>query len=191
MRLHERVKQIRKDQELSRAGLHRRIIEIFGENALSYSALKRIESGIADGRMSSYQQICEALGISIQELKKGTVEDSARFELIRAQDYKGKYVYPKNASAEILNNNKCRFFAVKLIVKSGGETSLEQDSAKDGKCRKWIYVLSGRLNCFVDNEKIILRKGDSLHFDSSLPHYFKNPYSASACCIIIQDPRYL
>lgn len=42
------------------------------------------------------------------------------------------------------------------------------------KAQEYIFVKSGKLTFFIENKTYILEEGDSMHFDSSQPHIYKN-----------------
>ena len=39
---------------------------------------------------------------------------------------------------------------------------------------KFVYMLQGKIETHIGNEKYGLSQNDSIYFDSSVPHYFKN-----------------
>ncbi|MCP4653476.1 MAG: helix-turn-helix domain-containing protein [Candidatus Omnitrophica bacterium] len=191
MTIGEKIKKLREKRGLSRRDLLGEIIQIFGDKSLTYLTLSRIEKGESDGRGSSLHQICQALNVSLRDLKHGTKEDPALMECIRNYAYKGKYIYNEKAFAEILSGRQHRFLALQLILHSKGKTKTEQDPKTDEDYRKWIFIIKGTISCHVDNKEILLRKGDTFSFISYLPHYFENKTSQKATCIIIQDPRHI
>ena len=46
-------------------------------------------------------------------------------------------------------------------------------------------VLGGELTLFVDGERHVLRKGDSVTFDADLPHHFENDAAATATFLAV------
>ena len=49
---------------------------------------------------------------------------------------------------------------------------------------EFIYALKGRLHVFIDQQEHILESGDSMYFDSGLPHGYRRG-GASTCCAIV------
>lgn len=187
MKLHTKIRQLRQERKIKLTQLHSRIKHLFGEQTLAYRSLQRIEAGQTDAKISSLHQICLGLGITMKTLYED-VED-AQTDLIRRGNPHGKYIYSNAALAEILSTNTVNFFALHLILEPGGKTKVEKDPEGNQKFTKWIYVLSGKLACFLEKEKIILKKGDAFCFDSRVAHYFENKHSNTTQCIIIHNPR--
>ncbi|MCX5704177.1 MAG: helix-turn-helix transcriptional regulator, partial [Candidatus Omnitrophica bacterium] len=93
MKLHEKIRQIRKGKGLSLTELHRLMLNDFKEGTVTYRTLQRIEAGDTDGKGSTLHQISTALGITLSELKRGTEEESRPVDLIRKNKRMGKYVF--------------------------------------------------------------------------------------------------
>lgn len=192
MKLHEKIRQIRKEKKLSLTELEQRLVEIFGDNALRYNTLYRIEKGLRDARISSLSQICIGLGISLKELKEGVEEEKFYLvEYIKKRDKIAQYVYSEKACAQILTREKQPFLGLRLVLEPQGKTKLEQDPAELGKFEKWVYGLKGRITCVVGQDAYIINKDEVLCFDSSLPHHFENNTPQKASCIIIQNPKHI
>ncbi len=190
MKLFEKIKLIRKEKKIKLRSLHRRLREIFGEKALEYNTLYRIEKGYSEIRGSSLHQICTGLGITLKELKEGTEDESRLAQVISRHKREDRYVYDQKAYAQMLSSMERKLLALELNLSGGGKTRLEQDPVTEEKFEKWIYVLQGKITVYIGTQKYILLKGDALSFESSIPHYFENALvSKKARCIIVQNPK--
>lgn len=192
MELHEKIRKIRKEKGLSLTDLEQRLVGIFGNKALRYNTLYRIEKGLRDARISSLSQICIGLGISLKELKEGTEEEMLpSADHIKKRDKIAQYVYSEKAYAQILTKEKQPFLGLRLILEPGGKTKLEQDPITLGKFEKWVYGLKGKITCIVGQDRFVVKKDETLCFESNLPHYFENNTKQKASCIIIQNPKHI
>lgn len=192
MKLHEKIRQVRKEKGLSLRDLQKRLTEIFGNNALRYNTLYRIEKGLRDARVSSLSQICIGLGISLKEIKEGTEEEKfSLVEIFKKGDRLAQYVYSEKAHAQILSKEKHSFLGLRLLLESKGKTKLEQDPVELGKFEKWVYGLKGEITCAIREEKHIIKKDEVICFESTLPHYFENNTGQKASCVIIQNPKHI
>lgn len=191
MEIYQKITKLRKDKKLKISDLHNRLRELFGDKTLSYRTLLRIEKGHTDGRSSSLEQICMGLGVSLRELREGTQEEFTIADFIKKHEREGRYVYNEKAAAEILTGAKRKFLALELVLEKGAKTKIEKDPETPEGFEKWIYVLMGRIDCIVRNVRFSLKKGDSISFNSSLPHYFENNSPQRSRCIIVQNPRHI
>lgn len=199
MKLNEKIKKIRIEKGLSLKDLYNIMLNDFGENTVAYRTLLRIEAGETDSRGSTLHQISTALGMPLSELKKDTEEETGPADFVARNKRLGRYVFSEDAFSELLMRQNHNFMATELVLKAGSKTKLERDpeltqetpEAKQIKFEKYAYCLRGTVVCYIGNNKYILRKGDGLTFESSMPHWFENPSKSVSRCLIIQNPRYL
>jgi len=194
MKLYEKIRHLRKDVlEISLKDFHEKLRDIFGDKALTYYSLCRLEKGYrADIRLTSLYQICTGLGVSLKELREGTEQEESRIvDIIRNADRaKNQYIYNKNAIAEILSSKNIRFLAMELTLSPRGITREEEDPVDVNRFEKLVLVSHGEVLCHIGQEKHLIKKGDTLSFASNISHYFENPSKKiKARCIIIQNPK--
>ncbi len=194
MKLYEKIRHIRKDiLKLRLKDFHEKLIEIFGENALTYASLCRLEKGHREEiRIKTLYQICTGLGISLKELKEGTEEEESKLiSIMKASDRQNNtYAYNENAIAEILSPRESRFLAMELDIRPKGATREEQDPIDANRYEKLVSVLQGEILVYVGEEKHSVKRGDSVYFASNIPHHFENPSrKVKARCVIVQNPK--
>lgn len=192
MRIHEKIKYLRKESGLSIRDLHEKIKSVFGDQALSYDSLSRIEKGYRSSlRLNTLYQISTALDISLKELKEGTEEqESSVASIMRRKDRQDKkFIYNEKAYALVMSPKELEFLVMVLTLEPKGKTQLEQDPIEDKVYKKLVIVDQGIVEVHIGKELHTLKKGDSLSFKSSLPHYFENPTKAKARCTIVQNPK--
>ena len=194
MKLHEKIRALRKERlKLSLKEFHKKLEDIFGEKALTYYSLCRIERGYREViRIGSLYQICTGLGASLKELKEGTDEEESKIVNITrgAERSDNRYIYNEKAIAEILSPRNLRFLAMELTLLPGGVTKEEEDPIDVNRFEKLVIILQGEITACIGYEKHEIKKGDSLSFASNIPHHFENPSrKVKARCIIVQNPK--
>ncbi|MBL7197923.1 MAG: cupin domain-containing protein [Candidatus Omnitrophica bacterium] len=194
MKLYEKIRDYRKNVlKFSLKDFHKKLTDIFGDKALTYYSLCRLEKGYrSDIRLTSLYQICTGLGISLKELKEGTDEEESKIvNIIRNADRPdNRYIYNEKAIAEILSSRNIKFLAMELTLLPDGVTKEEEDPVDINRFEKLIVVLQGEVLCHVGQEKHLIKRGDTLSFASNIPHHFKNPSKKiKARCIIVQNPK--
>ena len=194
MKLYEKIRHLRKDiLKLSLKEFHAKLASIFGDAAITYYSLCRLEKGYrADIRIKSQYQICAGLGVSLKELKEGTEDEESKIvNIMRADDRaNNKYIYNEKAIAEILSSRNIKFLAMELELLPMGATQTEEDPVDINRFEKLVIAMQGELVCCIGNEKHSIKKGDTLSFASNIPHHFENPSTKiNARCIIVQNPK--
>lgn len=195
MKLHEKIRYLRKNNlKLTLKEFHKKLVEIFGDRALTYFSLCRVEKGRRDSiRLRSLYQISTGLGLSLKELRAGTEKEESKIASIlhRKDRANNEYIYNGKAIAEILSPRSFRFLAMELVLHPNGVTRIEQDPQDEKNVsEKLVIMLQGEINVYIGAERHQIKKGDSLGFSSSLPHHFENPsLTSKARCVIIQNPK--
>jgi len=191
MKLNEKIRKIRKEKGLTLLEFHQKLKEIFGEKALEYNSLARIEQGKTKPRISSLTQICIGLGVSLRELKEGLEEGFELVDIVKKNKRIDKFTYNPQAYMEILSPLKRNFLCGELVLEPGAKTPTEQDPIEERKYEKLVYCLKGEITCHITQKIYTLKRGDCLSFESSLPHYFENKTSKKTISLIIQNPRHI
>jgi mannose-6-phosphate isomerase-like protein (cupin superfamily) len=186
MKHYEKIKKIRHDLNLTVQKVYERGAAILGpQKAISISTINRIEAG-KPHKFSSLVTLCFILGIPLKELFKGTELEECL--LIRKKERTGGYQFNENASSQIINNPNHSFLAQEFLLLPGGETSLDRAPQNRGKYEKLIYVISSQLVCVLDNKELVLKGGDSISFDSTKPHCFKNISKSKCKFLAVENP---
>ena len=189
------ILKIRKEKGMKRSALVKKLRFIYGDNAIDYRTIERIERGdIAKGRLSSLLQIANALDIDVSEFMKGTeYEDRSQLEekleeayITRANARGGIFKYSDKATIEIVSPEKSGYIAFFMRLLAGAKTKLEQDP--EGTI-KFLYVIDGEIRIIVGNIERTLFKGDAIQISSSKPHYFENKSKKKASAILHQNPK--
>lgn len=196
MKIGENVIRVRKEKNLRRATLVKRLRYIYGDNAIGYRTIERIERGdIAKGRLSSLLQLADAMDVDIEEFYKGTdYEDKTKQEeldneiyIIKSNARGGIFRYNEKASVEILSPEGSSYVSLLLSLDPGAKTKLEQDPPGT---IKFLFIINGEIRIVVGNLERVLREGDSMQFNSYKPHYFENRTKKKALALLHQSPKH-
>lgn len=184
MKINEKIKSLLKNNSWKLTDLHKEIEKIFESNSITYLTLLRTIHGKTKLRESTLFQIATALGKTPEDIRKDTDEEEKLTH----------YSYNKKAYLEI-ESTPLNFLTARLILLPGAKTEPEQDPSEKGPFIKWLYGLQGETTCIVLTEKgeerHRIKKNESFYFLSTYPHYFENPTTQKAVCLIIQNPKYI
>lgn len=184
MEIHEKIVKIRKDKKITLTEAHKRITNLFGKKAISYRTLIRLEQGHTEGRETSLYQLCLVLGITPDQLKEKTQQKNASINVFRKLEEKPCLVYNNKASIEtLIGPGQADFVLLELIFKPKGQT---REIAEPKGNKKIIHILKGAVNCVIGKETIYLEHGDTVSFESDLPHHLINKSRFNSRCLIIQ-----
>jgi len=161
----EKLHAIRKAKRIS-------LTELSEKSGVQMATLSRIENKKMVGTLESHIQIAKALGVDVTELYKGISQQNALIDF--GQDKNTDvFTHSDEASFEILTKNimNKKMMPTLVRIEEGGKTSKEQ---AQGGTEKFIFVLDGHVEINISTQVFTLHKYNTLYFDASLPHYFKN-----------------
>lgn len=161
----------------------RSVAEVAG---VSESFLSQVERGVASPSVASLRGIADALGESIASFFEERDERSAG-RLVRVADRR-RLVHPKRHWEDLLLTPRTsRHLQVILSVVEPGQGSGEEPYAHDSD-EECVIVLDGRLRFWVGDEEYLMDEGDSLLFESRMPHRNVNPGPGRARILWITTP---
>jgi len=195
MKIGDNIKRIRKGQGLKRADLVNKLRFTYGDNALGYRTIQRIERGEnLKERFSSLLQLAYALGVDIKEFYKRTeYEDKTQQQelakeayITRSQARGGTFRYNDKAVLEIISPQQSAYMATLLELDPDSKTKLEHDPEQT---TKFLYVINGEMTIIIEDLERTLRKGDSMQINSHRHHHFENRSNKKATAILYQNPK--
>ena len=166
------VRRHREDAGLSLRALAQRL-------GVSASLLSRIENGKARPSVTTLYGLTSELGLSLDELSGAPAPQApdAGAGAARLSTAVDRLALPMGAGVtwDILESSRDRELELLGLVYEAGASSSEDGSLVTHAGRETGYVISGRLLVVVGDDTYDLGPGDSLSFESDVPHRFWNP----------------
>jgi len=180
MRIGHLIKKLRKTQKMT-------LQQLSEKSGVALATLSRIENERMTGTIESHLAICKALDVTLPELYNEIEENRRVVDLQSEEGRTEVYVHNKKSSSEMLTSNVLskKMMPIMMVVGKGGVTQKEE--TKRG-VEKFIYILEGKVEASIGNEKYNLGAAETLYFDGSLPHFFKNTGSVDARIICVITP---
>lgn len=174
------IHNIRKERKMT-------LIELAEKSGVALATLSRMENNKMTGTLESHMKICDALEIALPELYKHLYPAKKAIDVQTKKSRTDVFIHDKKSSEEMLASkvlNK-KMMPVLIKIAKGGKTHKEE--TKPG-IEKFIYVLDGKIEASIGEEKYTLGKNDSLYFESNVSHYFKNSGASDARIISVVCP---
>ena len=180
MKIGKRIRQLRKEKDMT-------LEELSKKSGVALATLSRMENDKMTGTLKSHTNICKALGASIADLYREVEDESKTVERVSKGKRTEHFVHAQKAKYELLVSKAMDKKIMPLMIKieSGGSTHAEQN--KPG-VEKFLYIIIGTIDVNIGDSSYTLKRGDSLYFDASLPHDFKNTSKTEAEAICIISP---
>jgi len=176
----KRIRQLRKEKDIT-------LEELSQKSGVALATLSRMENDKMPGTLNSHQKICKALGASITELYRELEDEVKTVEAVPKEQRTEHFVHARKATYELLVTKTLNKKIMPLMIKIGSDGATQEETNKPG-VEKFIYMIKGALDVLVGEQLYVLKHGDSLYFDASLPHTFSNRTKAEAEAICIISP---
>lgn len=177
MEFGERIREIRKTQNLSMKNLGEKV-------NVSASMISQLERGLVNPSVNLLKNIANNLNVSVGDFFSGETTPSVvirKNERARIVYKDGKMIHELLAP---ITNRKIEF--IYNIYKPGGMCDVITHNGEE--C---ALVLQGSAELGLGDEVYYLEEGDSLYHDSTIPHYIKNIGTCDLCIVYaITPPSY-
>lgn len=147
---------------------------------LSVNAISMIERGESSPRVSSLHLLAQALNVRITDFFES--EEQRSVVLVRRDERpltKGEEIAIESVGTG-LRNQQLEPFVVS--VEPGGSAS---DETMKHPGQEFVYCLEGELEYLVAGDSYVLGPGDSLLFDATEPHTFRNSSALRAKLLLV------
>jgi len=173
------IKRLREDQGLTLRALASKL-------GLSASFLSQVESGKSSLSLSTLKNISDALSTTIGNLigEDQKIKDDP---IVRSGERKHVQELGKGISLYLLTARDANKQMEPLLFKlKEGATSGARSYKHFGQ--EFVLVLKGSIEIMLNDIAYVLRKGDSIYFNSSVPHVFKNIGKEEAEAVWVVTP---
>lgn len=172
------IHRFREERQLS-------LKELAAKSGLTQSFLSQVERGLTSPSVASLRKIAQAFGAPLAALFQGPV---AQANHVVRRDQRRQLIHPGHQwRDELLTPNlQGKLQVIWSVIEPGGGSGDEpyaHDS--DEEC---VVILRGRLEFWVGSDHYALEEGDSIVFESRIPHRNVNPGPERAEVLWITTP---
>lgn len=181
--LGNRIQSLRKERRLT-------LVEVARKSGIDQATLSRMENGKMTGTLDSHMKLAEVFGIRLPELYERVVEKLEEAKDKIAQQKIETFSHSSGAVAELLTTAvlQKKMMPVLLKLKAHAHTETEEYS---GITERFIYVLKGSAELVLAEDKKTLKEGESLYFNASRPHHFRNAGKSECRVLSVITPSSL
>ena len=181
--LGEQIRTLRKTRRLT-------LVDVSKKTGIDQSMLSRIENEDMTGTVESHLKIADALGVSLPELYKNTLNKLSQPKDAHFKRKVERFSHSGGAVAEILTTGimQKKMLPIVLKIKPKGHTETEEFPMG---AERFVYVVKGAVDLEVDGSTTRVKTYESLYFDASSPHHFKNAGKTEAWCLSVVTPTSL
>lgn len=170
-----KIRKLRKERNLS-------LQELSKKSGVSLAMISQIERGKADPTITTLYKLCKGLDITIGSL----VMDEPEPQRIVRRDHRKTIFLPNSkAKYQLLTSSLRTNLEMIMVELEPNEQDRQLISHTGEECG---FVLKGELTVVLDDEEFVLNEGDSITFNSSIPHRFINQGNETCISIWAMTP---
>jgi transcriptional regulator with XRE-family HTH domain len=175
------IRQKRKEKNLT-------LQELASRCGLSLGFLSQVENGQTQPSLSSLRKIAQGLGTSLFGLLASGGERSST--VVRPGDRTIVRWPQLNVAFELLSGNHgpVSLQAALTHLPPGSQTCDQPLAHGYGPAEEFTYVISGRVTLFLGDDIFELHQGDSVHFNSLVPHKYANQGDEETVMLTVMSP---
>jgi transcriptional regulator with XRE-family HTH domain len=151
--------------------------------AVSKSLVSQIERGVASPSIDTVRKIASALELPVFSL---FLEDADSDLVVRKRNRRIVRYPESEVTREVLSPSLHSRLALLWVTYPPGEAGRLEPVHHTGE--ECVVVVRGTLEITLGEQVIQLQCGDSMGFDSELPHIFRNPGSEPAEVVVAISP---
>jgi transcriptional regulator with XRE-family HTH domain len=160
------------------------VAQLASAAGVSGGLISQVERGLADPSLETLRRISVVLEVPLFELFAAPPE-KPKVSILRRGDH-----VEISSSTSAIRYRRLTAVGGQLEVLQGelAPGGASSDAVWTHPAEEAIVVISGMLTAEVDGQFFTLAPGDSCHFDSRLPHRFRNDGNENAVWIVSVTP---
>lgn len=160
------------------------IAELAKMTGFTPSFISQLERGVTSISIQSLRLICRALNVPVFHL---FIDEDTRRTVIRAGERRILSLPNSNVEYELISSQHSDARMEMLLMRlEPGDSNFRELFSHEGE--EIVFVLRGEMRIDFENDSEVLRRGDSIYFDSRIPHRYTNVGSGTLEAIIATTP---
>jgi transcriptional regulator with XRE-family HTH domain len=173
-RIGRRLRSIRAERGMT-------LEQVATSSGLTRAFISQLERGTTSASVSSLYRICATLGVELQELF-----EPPQSSLVRAAERKASFLGGTGVVDYLLTpQSERRAELIETHIEPGG-TADEELFTRPGDL-VIVHVQHGTLEIRMESDTVTLEEGDTLTFDPTIPHTWRNPSPRNTAIVMFVD----
>lgn len=160
--------------------------EVSEAASISLSFLSEIERDKANPSMSVLKRIGNALQINFRDL----LADDEQSLIIRKNERK-PLIQSEGSRISwyaLSQGNSKKMGPLWGVLEEGGSSGEIGVGHSEGE--EFTFVVSGKLEIYIGTDRYVLEKGDSIYYDATIPHRYKNIWKGETILLSVSTPSF-
>lgn len=148
-------------------------LEVLADKAgMTKSYLSKVERGLNTPSIASALKLARALNVNVEELFSEDASDQARYSLVRQGERQALVGSGEGPGYAVLTSQVGQRSLLPFLIQP--PTEFSDPTFKEHQGEEFLFVHSGQVEVDFMNERVLLGKGDALHFNAQTPHRLRS-----------------
>jgi transcriptional regulator with XRE-family HTH domain len=173
------IRRLREEQDMT-------LREMAKDVGVSPSFLSQVEQGKASPSLATLKSIADQLQTTVGRLidDDGVQED----RLVTTERQRKAFKQSGNGIQMYLLSESSPYKQMQPLLFKLGQSAASGESAYSHYGQEFVLVLKGSLEIILGDKSYKIKKGDSIYFNSSTPHSFKNLFKGQTEALWVVTP---
>lgn len=186
LKIGQKIKELRKLKNIS-------IAQLSAASGVSTGLISQIERDIVGPSVTNLWKIAGALDTGIAYFFDEASEDSGNAYVVRKGNHVKMLTSNEQSQYVLLNKNKQDrvLDMVEVRIQVGGKSIADTENALlSHEGEECGYVLKGTLTVLLNDKEYVLEEGDSISFNSNIPHRYVNNGDVECVSVWAMTPKF-
>lgn len=148
-------------------------LEVLADKAgMTKSYLSKVERGLNTPSIASALKLARALNVNVEELFSEDASDQARYSLVRQGERQALVGSGEGPGYAVLTSQVGQRSLLPFLIQP--PTEFSDPTFKEHQGEEFLFVHSGQVEVDFMTERVLLGKGDALHFNAQTPHRLRS-----------------
>jgi transcriptional regulator with XRE-family HTH domain len=159
-------------------------LEVLAEKTgMTKSYLSKVERGLNTPSIAAALKLAKALNVKVEELFCADNARADSYSLVRSHERQSLGAGDKGPAYAVLAHQVSERSLLPFIIYP--PTEFTDKSFKEHGGEEFLFVHEGQVEVDFMNERVLLNRGDALHFNSQKPHRIKSVGEVQAQLLVV------
>ena len=139
---------------------------------VSAGGISQIERGVGNPAFTTLVKMAYGMGVPVGSFMR---TDQEEIGLVVRKDRRKRLVPSEGLIYELLTPDLQRRLEVLRVQMACGFDNSDRPFVHEGE--ECVHMLEGELLIYIDGDEYYLEEGDTITYDPTAPHWYKNPFS--------------
>ncbi|MGD8219272.1 helix-turn-helix domain-containing protein [Pseudomonas thivervalensis] len=154
------------------------------KTGMTKSYLSKVERGLSTPSIATALKLSKALNVKVEELFSEENVSLDSYSLVRCEDRQSLAANPGSSEYAVLAHQVSERTLLPFILYPPAEFAAHH-AFKEHTGEEFLFVHEGQVEVDFMNERVLLNRGDALHFNAQKPHRLRSVGDVQAQLLVV------